>query len=32
MLELLCVGIFLALTASSVWFIYALDRMMGGEP
>jgi len=31
MLELYCVGIFLALSASSVWLIYALDKMMGGE-
>jgi hypothetical protein len=32
MLELACVGIFLALSFSSVWLIHALDRMMGGEP
>ncbi len=31
MLELYCVGIFLALAASTVWLIGALDKMMGGE-
>jgi hypothetical protein len=31
MLEFWCVVIFLALSASSIWLIYALDKMMGGE-
>ena len=32
MLELICIGLFLALSVSTVWLIGALDRMMGGEP
>ena len=32
MLELTCIGIFLALSLSTVWLIGALDRMMGSEP
>lgn len=31
MLELYCVGIFLALSASTIWLISALDKMMGEE-
>ena len=31
MLELYCVGIFLALVASTIWLIGALDKMMGGD-
>ncbi len=32
MLEFWCIAIFAALSASSIWLIYALDRMMEGEP
>lgn len=31
MLEFWCVVLFLALSGSSVWLIYALDKMIGGE-
>jgi hypothetical protein len=31
MLEFYCIGIFLALSASTIWLIGALDKMMGGE-
>ena len=32
MLEFYCVGIFLVLSASTIWLIGALDKMMEGEP
>jgi len=31
MLEFWCVVLFLALSASSLWLIGVLDKMMGGE-
>ena len=31
MLELYCVGIFILLSASTVWLVGALDRLMGSE-
>jgi hypothetical protein len=31
MLELYCIGLFLALSLSTIWLIGALDKMMGGE-
>lgn len=31
MLEFWCIAIFVVLTATSVWLIEALDRMIGGD-